>query len=939
MFAKLTKPTLRHSKAEIRLAAIHEIDAGIPEQQTMLADLVNNDPDQAVQLAAIGKLLDTDLLINLATDGHSELSQTARNRLAEILTGKTTTAVMTETERLAILKPVSHFETLIYLADHGDEAIRQAIIDRFDAEEDLERVLTASAVAKIRLEAARKIHDPERLQRIAKFSRHKDNGIYQYAQQRLGEIRNAEAHITQQIARGLSLCEDMETLAAVAFIPAGYPARIKQIESAWTELEIEPSAEVKERFQIAGEKCAARQKVYEAEHAKQVCSERLESLLQALMAASAPEESDAEKIDETLRLTDEEWRALNELAAANTEEQARFEQVRRKLLDYRAALKRFSEHETAIRDLCEKLAGDNAKNISVARKQLQQAIQKIRWPLAFNRPTVLVETDAVFARLDEKQKTLDTQLKQRIETLQTLIQQLTEAVDNGNVLDAKELLDKAQSQTDTLPANEGRPFKSKLVPLRARTQELSGWRKFAENQQRKTLCERMEELAAKSVDPQHKVNAIKQLQTEWKALDKFEAAPASLWRRFHKASDAAYAPCKQHFETQAKLRETNLAERTRLCTELKNYIDGIDWDTVDWRGLDKKLRHALDKWRQYSPVDRKPGKTLDSEFNEYVTLLKSRLKDEQQKNLETKRTLIANAEALTEQTDTQEAIRKIKELQNTWRDCGITAQRQEQVLWKKFRSACDVVYERVKENRNTEQATLTQNKIKAEEICTQIEVLAKSSDTEPAVAQKKYQELRESFRQIGALPEKPAIAIRKRFTAACKLYESQLKTRNSRKHQSMQNEWLRKIALCQQIETAGNNGATPDSIIGEWESTIELPKAAREKTETRFASAKAAMENGGHVDGFNRDLERAQILCIRAEILANLESPAEVREQRMAYQISNLREAMTGGLDNHKPGRELAAELLTEWSDIGPIDRDQFGALEARLRKVLSVLK
>src|SRR5690606_10713483 len=121
---------------------------------------------------------------------------------------------------------------------------------------------------------------------------------------------------------------------------------------------------------------------------------------------------------------------------------------------------------------------------------------------------------------------------------------------------------------------------------------------------------------------------------------------------------------------------------TRICREIKAFSEQPDWRTMDVRALDKKIRHILAEWRRYTPVDRKPGKALQSEFDEYISQLKAHLKDAHQSNLETKRALIKRAEAQAEQADIEEAMRQIKELQTSWRQTGPAAQRQEQNVWK-----------------------------------------------------------------------------------------------------------------------------------------------------------------------------------------------------------------------------------------------------------------
>lgn len=949
MFAKLLKPNPEHPKAEVRLAAVQQLESSDSEQHQMLTNLAQHDPDLEVRVAAVGKVVDMALLAALATDENPSLNQAARARLAGLLDGAADTP-LPEEQRLAALAAIEDPSLLIYLADSTDGVIRQAAVARFVSEEELERLVTTSTVAKIRLAAAEKVQDPERLQRIARFGKQKDNGLYQSTQQRLIKIKEAEEFQAQQLARGESLCEELETLAEVRFVPANYGSKISNIQTAWNELQIKPSAGLQNRFDAANLRCREKLEVHEASRKKQLCCETLESQSDRLQSTPAPDNSLLEQLDTLLDRQEQEWRQLIAISPAAEEEQQRYTLAGQKLRNYREALQRLFQHQGALETLIGEIMNLKAGQAAHGnpKKQLQHIINAIKWPPAFNRPLVLVETDNAFSRLEELKKSAEEQQKHQRQHLQELIEQLSQAVEKGAEQEAKTLLETCQSVSDSLPPADSKRFKSSLTKLRAQTQELSGWRKYAENQQRVSLCKRMEELAQKTVDPQDKVNAIKQLQGEWKTLDQFEAAPPGLWRRFQKAGEAAYAPCKQHFEQQAKQRESNLEERTRICREMKEFFEQADWQNTDMRALDKKLRHVLAEWRRYSPVDRKPGKALQAQFDDYISRLKAHLKTEHQNNLEIKRALIKRAEAQAEQTDLEEAMRQIKELQAGWRQAGPASQRQEQSAWKQFRAACDVVYNRLQERRNTEKEALTGNKQQAEAICEQIEALCKSEES-LAAGQKQYQQARDAFRQVGALPDKAANFLRKRFNNACKQYEQQTRALKNKKQYEQQDELLRKTRLCQHLElfairAAENPSGEVDDVQDAWATDVALPKALQQRLEARFNAAREALnkktagEPGAIDAGFNKDLERVQQLCLRAEIVADIESPADVRDQRMRYQLSMLGAAMTGGIDTNKPAKELAAELLGEWCSLGPIEPDAFDGLEARLKKALDAL-
>ncbi len=87
-------------------------------------------------------------------------------------------------------------------------------------------------------------------------------------------------------------------------------------------------------------------------------------------------------------------------------------------------------------------------------------------------------------------------------------------------------------------------------------------------------------------------------------------APAD-WERFHRASQAAYQPCREYFEAQATLRQENLQNRKTLLERLTAFEAAQSGENPDWRLLASVLREAPQEWRQYFPVDREANRAVD----------------------------------------------------------------------------------------------------------------------------------------------------------------------------------------------------------------------------------------------------------------------------------------------------------------------------------------
>src|ERR1700755_32733 len=121
----------------------------------------------------------------------------------------------------------------------------------------------------------------------------------------------------------------------------------------------------------------------------------------------------------------------------------------------------------------------------------------------------------------------------------------------------------------------------------------------------------MECLAASTLNPPVLAERIKSLQEDWRTLSKGAGENLEAdWERFQEAARKTYQPCKQYFEAQSLVRQENLQRRTALVARLVAFETGHNWEQPDWRIVLVALRESKQLWRQYSPVDRAPGKAV-----------------------------------------------------------------------------------------------------------------------------------------------------------------------------------------------------------------------------------------------------------------------------------------------------------------------------------------
>jgi exonuclease SbcC len=102
-----------------------------------------------------------------------------------------------------------------------------------------------------------------------------------------------------------------------------------------------------------------------------------------------------------------------------------------------------------------------------------------------------------------------------------------------------------------------------------------------------------------------------------------------------------------------------------------------------------------------------------------------------------------------------------------------------------------------------------------------------------------------------------------------------------------------------------------------------------------FAAAGDAEARGALQQRMQESTEQRSTLCLRLEVAAGVESPAELEQERMALQVERLKERMGTGADQAVADDALA--LLRAWYELAPADSAP--DLDRRVQRVEQALR
>lgn len=215
------------------------------------------------------------------------------------------------------------------------------------------------------------------------------------------------------------------------------------------------------------------------------------------------------------------------------------------------------------------------------------------------------------------------------------------------------------------------------------------------------LCEQAEAL---SIETQivESFRKLQKLHDEWRetgpvAIEFKEA----LWERFKEASSRINKRHQEHFESLKAEQMKNLALKQELCEKTEALLSLPMLSRKDWNKASDELLEIQKVWRTIGFAPKKDNnriyerfRTACDKFFEQKREYYSGVKDEMEQNLALKQELCELAESLAMSEDWKHATDELIALQNRWKQVGPVARRHSDVVWKRFRAACDKFFER-----------------------------------------------------------------------------------------------------------------------------------------------------------------------------------------------------------------------------------------------------
>jgi len=536
----------------------------------------------------------------------------------------------------------------------------------------------------------------------------------------------------------------------------------------------------------------------------------------------------------------------------------------------------------------------------------------------------------IYKKIDKKLLTQQMHIKQLKAQIEADTKKTKAEIDDGSVTQARKLLQTLIKQIDKshyLSQTEKNNYLNELNPLQSEVNELSSWQNWAHDNERENLLNKANKLFQQAENNQHlnieykEITAqVKQLRQQWKKMRSHTAE--DLWQKFNQSCNASYELCVPFIQQKENERHDNFAKKEALCKQLEDYISNMQWSAddsisngndlnlaaqnINWIQVDKITRQARKEWSEIGFVNRNQHKEINLRFEQSIQTIRDELNKAWQINLKKFEELVTKTQNLHPfiEDDLPDCINKAKQYQHQWKSIGPVSPSQRKKVWKKFRLACDVIFNKRQENideKNSQNDEIIREK---EAICENLEALNLQpltiKDLENAYAdiKKIWMEIQNHSKSLGK-------AQNQRYVLAEKEYFNKLEQLEINEHQKQQDLLNEKALICTEIEALISDEKTMDrdntadliSQYGQqWHAKKLLSSTLESVLSKRFKQALEQLESSPSVEQIQllkqQELKLKQAFCLKFEILTSKQSPDGYENERMEMQVTLLKENM-----------------------------------------------
>lgn len=278
------------------------------------------------------------------------------------------------------------------------------------------------------------------------------------------------------------------------------------------------------------------------------------------------------------------------------------------------------------------------------------------------------------------------------------------------------------------------------------------------------------------------VEALRKLQLlreQWREIGPVaKELRDEIWKEFNDSASVVYRRHQDFFEKRKAEEQVAEEAKTKLCVEVEAICSRELKRGSDWEAAAKEIKEIQEKWRTIGFASRKVNNALYARFrkacDDFFAARGEHYKTQRESYdaaIKGKETLISKVEALAAEEDTSKAIAEALKLQEEWKHVGMVPHKLKDQLWQRFRAACDVIFERRKQETSVQRAEQNANLAAKREIIAKLKEIPLDLDRREGID--KIRELQQQWNAIGFVPFRNKNAIQTEYREVVdKLYDN-----------------------------------------------------------------------------------------------------------------------------------------------------------------------
>lgn len=409
---------------------------------------------------------------------------------------------------------------------------------------------------------------------------------------------------------------------------------------------------------------------------------------------------------------------------------------------------------------------------------------------------------------------------------------------------------------------------------------------------------------------------IRNIVKEWEQLPLLEGGDPQL-QAYNALRNKLKEKVAAFEETAQKIVEENSVKLRNLIERVKGFDENEDFKVIS-----QKLRDAFQEWKNIVGEQKFKYHDLWLEYKAATERFQEMRQWESWHNENDREKILEEMELLAKEEGSQSVLDKLRELANKWKNSGPTSSSK----YIEFKDKFQALFEQIKQNCASfieeRLAERQKNLAEKEAICQKIDELVANTEMFWKDKYKAFQEIQESWKQIGMVPKENLTALMERFKASTNAFFAQYKESIKQEDQNREANLEKKIKLCEEAESLKESvdwNATSNKLKqlqDAWKACGPVPKSKSEEVWTRFRTA---------CDAF---FEKKR---------AHFEEQDAAKQENLAKKVALCEKLET--LDASSITPEVAETIKAigeEWKSIGMIPKESIEEINERFNSKIN---